>query len=541
MRVLVWTDIFFQYLDSEPHNIHVGSLFDLISQGEVQGCILQKTYQEVARDEALQSWIGKYLEVYPNNVAFNLKKRNIKIIIARNPNAAEFEFFKAKNIKIISAQEFLNIRKRQTLSFNRQRIYALIIPIAFFVAGGVLIPWFINFIDSSSIQVSNPEKSPTATPASENYKPNVRVYCNDNLLPSNAKNILTACEKISEDDADYGALRNKGRALVVLWGSKPPKERDNDLLDKAINSLDKAIKKSNKQDPKSLFYYAIAYSLKHFIVNRGEREIQLAREAYDDAFKIYKNEKFNIDESDYIPINEIGHFKTKQCQFPDAIQMYNRVLNKEVRHYGALASKAIALFQDESRNREGNATGSAQPDYQEAERLLTLVDDLLEHKSPDVQFNLGSIAASKGDYKKAVEHFDNAITLPSNTEFFSRAWRGKGFSLLLSGQDQEAVETFDIAISKFKDKDKNYDEYSRLVKGRAYANWRLKKFEDANSDFKAINHTSVDLTKPAPSKEELQKLFRNLFGAVSIHEDYEGAKDPVVDVDHDKLYPGVEC
>jgi hypothetical protein len=55
MRLLIWTDTFFQYVQETLDN-HVESVFSLISRGIVEGCILQKTYREIALDDELIDW-----------------------------------------------------------------------------------------------------------------------------------------------------------------------------------------------------------------------------------------------------------------------------------------------------------------------------------------------------------------------------------------------------------------------------------------------------------------------------------------------------
>lgn len=555
MRVLLWIDTFFEYA-RETQGGPVTNIFTLISQGKVEAYLLKGDFEELAdtdTDEIFIEWINKSKVNIINVSHQNLRKHDVEIIVAVGLQKPKLNRFKKYGIKILSPENFLRSYDQNTgrlksyLSIPKPSISGSWI----YASVGLLVALVIAL--SANFSTLDRNRSPLNSP-------NVGD-CRYNVTYTIAEEIYTACQEVSQNHPNYiSALRNEARALILLWygegeHGKPLEDRDDALLDNAINRLDMSLSQNQLEDPINLFFKGLALSIRHFVVRDSDQEFGFALEAYRSAYEEYlKLDDSDIRVEDYIPMIEIGHFQAKNCKYESARKIYDKVLAVAPDHPGALGSKGIALFLEENDKR----SGSYEPDYSSAKQLLNdtkelLIQDIRSNEGlSGIYHNLGSIAVHESQYEDAVDYFDNSIGLMASDHFPYLAWRGKGFAQLMDDQVSDAFKTFDDAISRVGEN----SDYYLLWLGRGITHQQLGQIESANSDFEKAKELYLskdgvseldsllsqyaNLDQPAPSIEDIRSSFRNLFGAVSIHVDYQGIEDDVVEVEHDRLYPGAQ-
>ncbi|MEM8719336.1 MAG: tetratricopeptide repeat protein [Cyanobacteria bacterium P01_G01_bin.39] len=315
-----------------------------------------------------------------------------------------------------------------------------------------------------------------------------------------AKLVKAACEKSLLASSDnYEVLRNLGRAKLLLWDSRGSRASEEDL-NEVIDKFESAVRQSDYQDANSVFHLALALSIRHFEKYDNKYELGPAKDAYEKSFELFTDPKTQIREIDFTPMVENGHYFAKNCRDKKADKIYNRVLAKDPHDYGALTSKLIALSEKAKREKASDKT----PDYSEIDELLKK-DSIKLRTSSALRFNLGSIAVLKNDFKSAAAYYRDAYNLKKN---FSQALRNEALSLMISsGINDTNLELL------------------------------TKATEEAN-------RLNVEIKIPTIDKDytqnELKQLLLNFAGFFSDH-DALSEQDPVVEVRHDKLYPGAPC
>jgi tetratricopeptide (TPR) repeat protein len=574
VRVLFWVDTFYEYV-REPRDGPITKAFKLIlqnglltSQNVVKVYVLEDTLENISDDDddirSYVEWIENSFGVISSSLQ-DLSNRDVEIIVTTIAQDYELNVFKERGINVLSPEEFLRfleepISPSPNPSFFERlsSVLRLSIPGSWRYVGVGLLA--VVFVIASSTGFSR-----IARNQSPLNSPNVGD-CTYDVIYSTAEEVRSACQNVSKNHHNYSsALRNEARALILLWygegeHGKPSQERDNELLDLAIDRLDMSLNQSQSEDPSSLFFRGLALSIRDFVVRGSNREFDLVLRLYQEAAEKYLElDNSHIRIEDYIPMIEIGHFLVKNCEYKIAIRIYDKVLAVAPNHPGALGSKGIALFLEENDKR----SDYYKPSYSRASQLLNSTEKLLieDGQSSEglsgIYHNLGSIAVHETRYEDAVIYFNRSIGLMVSDHLPYLAWRGKGFAQLMANQAPEAFATFHGAIDAVKKAGESENsKYYSLWLGRGIANQQLEKIEDARSDFKKAKELYLskddvfelssllsqytDLDQPAPSIESIQSSFRNLFGAVSIHADYQGIEDEVVEVEHDRLYPGAQ-
>jgi tetratricopeptide (TPR) repeat protein len=362
-----------------------------------------------------------------------------------------------------------------------------------------------------------------------------------------AQQNLSNCNKELDTKSNHPiALLNKGRALLLLWGDPEKGDEKSETINSAIRAFEDAVTFTNRKEPQALFHYGLALSLRQSVTNNiREDDLDTVEAAYTDALNDYKSVKIN--ELDYIPMVETGHFLTKRCRYDDAKEIYDRVIASDPNHYGAWASKGIALFFKE--NTRVSEEPDYDPDYSGAKEAFEQARKVAPSPSSRAQYNLGSVAAREDDFEKASKLYTEAIGLSS--DFFYQAWRDRGFVLMIQEFDREAIESFSGAIDRLVKEGSQASRYAPLWLGRGIAYFRLGQKDKAKADFDQARQLGVSkeyssvlkytkLDSQPPSEDELKQLFQSSFGNVSDHENFL-EDDPVLEVHHEDLYPGKLC
>ena len=96
-----------------------------------------------------------------------------------------------------------------------------------------------------------------------------------------------------------------------------------------------------------------------------------------------------------------------------------------------------------------------------------------KHQPAYVEFFIGLTAAMRGDYEKAIEHYDKAIGLSPH---IAQTYNNRGIAKSKLERYEEAIEDFNKAISINPRDDKAYNN-------RGIAKGKLEKYEEAIADF----------------------------------------------------------
>ena len=96
-----------------------------------------------------------------------------------------------------------------------------------------------------------------------------------------------------------------------------------------------------------------------------------------------------------------------------------------------------------------------------------------KHQPAYVEFFIGLTSSMKGEYEKAIEHYDQAIRLSPQ---IAQSYNNRGIAKSKLEKYEEAIADFNKAISINPQDDRAYNN-------RGIAKGKLKKYEEAIADF----------------------------------------------------------
>lgn len=297
-----------------------------------------------------------------------------------------------------------------------------------------------------------------------------------------AEQVRSSCEEILKHSNDPMALKERGRALLLLWQdykqNRPGDEASKTLVE-ASESFEKAAE-SLQTDPQAYFYFGLAQSLR---VKYNSQAVDY-KSLYSQAIQLYLAE-----DATQIPPED----------FPILIKLGNFLLEEDPSAQSAF-EKSAKLFE------------KAQ---QVTPNLATLL------------YSYGTLQARAGNYRQAISIFEQVVQENPDNIYGWYALRSQGFVYLLLGEanQKDAKVAFQSALGK----------EPQALKNLKFSN------PDLSTCLSQLTSQSSDLQERLPclfkllTRDRLYDELDVIFPTIPI---YQCRENPVLAIDEERTPDG---
>ena len=325
------------------------------------------------------------------------------------------------------------------------------------------------------------------------------------LVPTDlnlAVKVLDACDRVLKHKSNNTeALINRGKVSLVLWNTS----RNPDRINSAVADFTRA-RELEPNNPRAAFYQSYIQEFKDVVIGKVPRCLP-AKDRYQAAIKLYQPWN-TITELDVPIILELGHFLINREQdYQTAAKIFDAAIGFDPSIVQAWSSKATAQFLAKD-------YFNAQVSFDQA---LALNPD--SHK---IKYNLGSLWARLGNYRKASELYKQATEIEPD---FAVAWRDLGLSLYLQDRYRESALAFTQIVYRPNSESFQVDNKERKLVKDYY-----ERVEDCLEQ--AIEGLKVSCSQEDRIPVEVALKHNGIFHNVIVHEE---SFEPFFKVEHHKF------
>ena len=325
------------------------------------------------------------------------------------------------------------------------------------------------------------------------------------LVPTDsdlAIKVFNACDRVLKYKSNNTeALINRGKVSLVLWSTS----RNSDSINNAVADFNR-VRELEPNNPRAAFYQSYLQEFKDIVVKKIQPCLPV-KDRYRAAIELYQPWN-KIAKSDIPIILELGHFLINREQdYQTATKIFNAAIEFDHNIVQAWSSKGTAQF--------------LAKDYFNA-RVSFNRALALNPNSHKIKYNLGSLWAKLGNYRKASELYKQATETEPN---FAVAWRDLGLSLYLQDRYQESALAFTQIVYRPNSKSFQVDNKERELVKEYY-----ERVEDCLEQ--AIEGLKVSCSQEDRIPVEVALKHNGIFHNVIVHEE---SFEPFFQVEHSKF------